>query len=169
MNFFFFSSRRRHTRCGRDWSSDVCSSDLDAIGRTLFRLSVSHRHLLDWVTAAQAKVSPRLDLPGFYRQMNGGVAIGIVTAVVVWWGRNDAWPVAAPLVLAWIASPAIARWTSLSPLVAGRPAASGAGAPAFPLVAPPAWRFFATFLSGEDQLPPPGHFQGDPKSVGSHR
>src|SRR3989442_4837880 len=39
--FFFFSSRRRHTRCGRDWSSDVCSSDLssaiataiDAFGR----------------------------------------------------------------------------------------------------------------------------------------
>src|SRR2546429_6013281 len=27
--FFFFSSRRRHTRCSRDWSSDVCSSDLD--------------------------------------------------------------------------------------------------------------------------------------------
>src|SRR6266498_2323221 len=25
---FFFSSRRRNTRCGRDWSSDVCSSDL---------------------------------------------------------------------------------------------------------------------------------------------
>src|SRR6266542_2510910 len=28
--FFFFSSRRRHTRCYRDWSSDVCSSDLSA-------------------------------------------------------------------------------------------------------------------------------------------
>src|SRR3712207_6930239 len=27
--FFFFSSRRRHTRYWRDWSSDVCSSDLD--------------------------------------------------------------------------------------------------------------------------------------------
>src|SRR5258707_7303916 len=27
-NFFFFSSRRRHTRYWRDWSSDVCSSDL---------------------------------------------------------------------------------------------------------------------------------------------
>src|SRR5690606_41061791 len=26
---FFFSSRRRHTRFSRDWSSDVCSSDLD--------------------------------------------------------------------------------------------------------------------------------------------
>src|SRR2546422_10273327 len=28
---FFFSSRRRHTRCSRDWSSDVCSSDLVAV------------------------------------------------------------------------------------------------------------------------------------------
>src|SRR5207302_3844917 len=28
--FFFFSSRRRHTRFSRDWSSDVCSSDLGA-------------------------------------------------------------------------------------------------------------------------------------------
>src|SRR3989449_8236941 len=30
--FFFFSSRRRHTRCSRDWSSDVCSSDLRLVG-----------------------------------------------------------------------------------------------------------------------------------------
>src|SRR2546429_8397566 len=28
LHVFFFSSRRRHTRCSRDWSSDVCSSDL---------------------------------------------------------------------------------------------------------------------------------------------
>src|SRR5256884_7910090 len=28
LHYFFFSSRRRHTRCSRDWSSDVCSSDL---------------------------------------------------------------------------------------------------------------------------------------------
>src|SRR5258707_11483222 len=36
--FFFFSSRRRHTRYWRDWSSDVCSSDLhqnNEIGETL--------------------------------------------------------------------------------------------------------------------------------------
>src|SRR2546429_8934194 len=34
--FFFFSSRRRHTRCSRDWSSDVCSSDLsEHIDRTI--------------------------------------------------------------------------------------------------------------------------------------
>src|SRR5256884_1113913 len=32
---FFFSSRRRHTRCSRDWSSDVCSSDLDGAIRAM--------------------------------------------------------------------------------------------------------------------------------------
>src|SRR6266436_6876231 len=35
---FFFSCRRRHTRCSRDWSSDVCSSDLtlDDLSQLLF-------------------------------------------------------------------------------------------------------------------------------------
>src|SRR3954451_22352277 len=33
----FFSRRRRHTRCGRDWSSDVCSSDLAEVLEPLYR------------------------------------------------------------------------------------------------------------------------------------
>src|SRR2546429_4116467 len=45
--FFFFSSRRRHTRCSRDWSSDVCSSDLvgelDGLGRRAERHRNEHR------------------------------------------------------------------------------------------------------------------------------
>src|SRR5207302_5391567 len=43
--FFFFSSRRRHTRFSRDWSSDVCSSDLkfDKLGLTNGRKSGGHR------------------------------------------------------------------------------------------------------------------------------
>src|SRR5439155_7131025 len=35
LSFFFFSSRRRHTRWPRDWSSDVCSSDLAVIALVL--------------------------------------------------------------------------------------------------------------------------------------
>src|SRR5690554_7514677 len=35
--FFFFSSRGRHTRCGRDWGSDVCSSDLQRTASTGLR------------------------------------------------------------------------------------------------------------------------------------
>src|SRR5690606_40430052 len=36
-SFFFFSSRRRHTRFSRDWSSDVCSSDLATWNRAFSR------------------------------------------------------------------------------------------------------------------------------------
>src|SRR3989442_3861462 len=56
-NLFFFSSRRRHTRCGRDWSSDVCSSDLvfamqDTLGNLLGGLAIQVDHSVrvgDWV------------------------------------------------------------------------------------------------------------------------
>src|SRR2546429_3841673 len=34
MTMYFFSSRRRHTICSRDWSSDVCSSDLASPARS---------------------------------------------------------------------------------------------------------------------------------------
>src|SRR5699024_4592244 len=37
--FFFFSSRRRHTRSKRDWSSDVCSSDLNDVLASNFGVS----------------------------------------------------------------------------------------------------------------------------------
>src|SRR2546429_6716233 len=47
--FFFFSSRRRHTRCSRDWSSDVCSSDL-----------FEHPVALHQVHAFQGNVQPRI-------------------------------------------------------------------------------------------------------------
>src|SRR5690349_25161863 len=41
--FFFFSSRRRHTRSLRDWSSDVCSSDLERIPGRRARRSATAR------------------------------------------------------------------------------------------------------------------------------
>src|SRR6266513_5211920 len=41
MVFFFFSSRRRHTRSKRDWSSDVCSSDLQDNYRVTRRLTLN--------------------------------------------------------------------------------------------------------------------------------
>src|SRR3712207_8871995 len=50
--FFFFSSRRRHTRYWRDWSSDVCSSDL-------FRLE-TRRLWLRWPRQADAQAIIRL-------------------------------------------------------------------------------------------------------------
>src|SRR5215510_9205876 len=41
--FFFFSSRRRHTRWPRDWSSDVCSSDLDQLMARYYELLLGRK------------------------------------------------------------------------------------------------------------------------------
>src|SRR3712207_8571889 len=46
--FFFFSSRRRHTRYWRDWSSDVCSSDL---GRLLEFIMTAPLIVAQWINA----------------------------------------------------------------------------------------------------------------------
>src|SRR5437868_869681 len=46
----FFSSRRRHTRSKRDWSSDVCSSDLAVIHRAACLRTVL-KHAARWITA----------------------------------------------------------------------------------------------------------------------
>src|SRR5256885_9193224 len=51
--FFFFSSRRRHTRLQGDWSSDVCSSDLS--GRYA-ELAMSHQMMLQEVVRVQKTV-----------------------------------------------------------------------------------------------------------------
>src|SRR2546429_7051698 len=45
---FFFSSRRRHTRCSRDWSSDVCSSDLDLNLSSKQRLQFRRTYFTFW-------------------------------------------------------------------------------------------------------------------------
>src|SRR5438045_8288158 len=44
--FFFFSSRRRHTRCLSDWSSDVCSSDLNAANQMEYQRVINEAESL---------------------------------------------------------------------------------------------------------------------------
>jgi cyclic beta-1,2-glucan synthetase len=142
---------------------------IDAIGRTLFRLLVSQRNLLQWVTAAQAKLSFRLTLPGAYRRMAGAVVIAAIGADLITYFRpHNAW-VAAPFLILWVLSPAVAVWISVSPLVAGRLTVSAADARALRLVARRTWRYFETFVTADDQMLPPDNFQEDPRPVLAHR
>jgi cyclic beta-1,2-glucan synthetase len=141
----------------------------DAIGRTLFRVYLSHRRLLEWVTAAQASLSARLDLAGIYRRMFGGVAASFVAALVVYLWEDDAGWIAALFVTPWIASPAVALWISRAPRVAGHLSLSGSDALALRLVARRTWRFFESFVTAEDHMLPPDNFQEDPRPVLAHR
>jgi len=141
----------------------------DAIARTLVRLLVTRRHLLEWVPAAQATISPRLDLVGFYRVMVSGVGLGVLAALLSLLTRHGTWPWAMPLASIWIASPAIARWTSRSPRISGHMSVSATDAHALLLIARRTWRFFETFVTASDHMLPPDNFQEDPAPVLAHR
>ncbi|MGA9724355.1 MAG: glucoamylase family protein [Candidatus Binatus sp.] len=141
----------------------------DAISRTLYRVYVSHRLLLEWTTAAQAKRTTRLDVRGFYATMGGGLALGIAIAGFVAWAGRGGGLIAAPFVVLWMLSPAIARWASLPPSLEGTKPLSLADTTALRLSARRTWRFFEKFVAAEDNMIPPDNFQEDPKPVLAHR
>jgi cyclic beta-1,2-glucan synthetase len=141
----------------------------DALVRTLVRLFVTHRRMLEWVTAAQATLGARLDLRGFYRRMAGGVALAVASAILVGSIAPDSLALAAPWLLVWVAAPAIARWASHAPPDSGPGTISASDADALRLIARRTWRFFETFVTGQDHALPPDNFQQDPAPVVAHR
>jgi len=176
-------SKRSHLRAvGRDFLQAVSQTAFmvtllahqawlmsDAIVRTLVRVYVTHHHLLEWVTAAQAKSGLRLDLWGFYRRMGGGLALALCAAAIVGWRRPEVLAAVVPFLLLWIASPVVARWGSSPGLAAPTSPLSAGDARALRLIARRTWRFFTTFVGPEDHWLPPDNFQEDPKPVVAHR
>src|SRR6266542_3865517 len=141
----------------------------DAIVRTLVRVYVTHRGLLEWVTAAQAKAGLRLDFRGFCHRMAGGLALAAGAAIAVAWGRPEAWPAALPFLMSWTASPAVARWISVPRRTTSTQPLSFADARALRLIARRTWRFFAAFVGPEDHALPPDNFEETPSPVVAHR
>ena len=140
----------------------------DAIVRTLVRVYVTRRNLLEWVTAAQAKAGLRLDLRGFCRRMGAGVALAAAGGAVAWM-RPDAWPAALPFVILWVASPAVARWISVPRSTRSAQPLSQADAHALRLIARRTWQFFVTFVGPDDHALPPDNFQETPSPVLAQR
>ena len=141
----------------------------DAIMRTLWRLFVSRRHLLEWVAAAQATTGSVPRLFSFGRRMAGALVIGVLALFVVGLSGQGTWILAVPFSLLWVASPVIARWASLPPAGNGSPSMSDSDARALRLTARRTWRFFETFVTSADHMLPPDNFQEDPTPVLAHR
>ncbi|HZZ11184.1 MAG TPA: glycosyl transferase, partial [Paraburkholderia sp.] len=87
---------------------------LDAMARTLFRLSVSRKHLLEWVSFAHSKYGRHADGYGFALQLAGSFAFAVAAAVLIYWQQPEN-TLVAPVLVLWALSPAIARWASRSP------------------------------------------------------
>ncbi|MFS8041985.1 MULTISPECIES: GH36-type glycosyl hydrolase domain-containing protein [Xanthobacter] len=141
----------------------------DAIARTLWRLLVTRRHLLEWVPAAQASLARRLDRAGSYRRMAGALVIAGVALLVAGVAGRGAWPLAALFAAAWAASPAVARFVSRSPHSADQLRMSEAQARTLRLTARRTWRFFETFVTDADHALPPDNFQEAPAPVLARR
>src|SRR3989449_2149927 len=84
---FFFSSRRRHTRCSRDWSSDVCSSDLvgyhlakllAAEGARLVVTDIDPERVRRVVDECRAQAVPPDDIYGVRADVFAPCALGAV-------------------------------------------------------------------------------------------
>src|SRR5260221_7070275 len=86
--FFFFSSRRRHTRSLCDWSSDVCSSDLpDLVGAGARQRGVLHGELVAEGAAVGEAVAHHLD--GGDLGAGGGVSAAAAAACGQQAGRGQ--------------------------------------------------------------------------------
>ena len=176
-------SKRSHLRAvGRDLSLALSQTGFhiallahqawlmaDAIVRTLFRLFVSHRRMLEWVTAAQAKFGLPLNIRGFYRRMAGGVAMACVAGILVAWTPHESWLTAAPFIVLWVFSPLVAQRVSRPQTYDAPKPISALDAQTLRLIARRTWRFFETFVTTQHHNLPPDNFQEEPTPTIAHR
>jgi cyclic beta-1,2-glucan synthetase len=141
----------------------------DAIVRTLTRVFLTRRKLLEWVTAAQAKSGSDLSLSGSYRRMSRTVALAVAVGILVAVQSPDVWPIAAPFACLWALSPMVAYWISLPPRVAAAQPLSEDDVHTLRLTARRTWRFFEAFVGPDDHVLPPDNFQEEPTPVVAHR
>ncbi len=141
----------------------------DAIARTLARLWLTRRRLLEWVPARQARRHLDLTLAGFYRRMSPALLPAVAGVLLVAILRPGELAEAGIFLAAWAASPAVARWVSLPPRDEEEKPLPKADATFLRSVARRTWRFFDAFAGKEDHALPPDNFQQSPQPVVAHR
>ncbi|WP_374694228.1 GH36-type glycosyl hydrolase domain-containing protein [Janthinobacterium sp. J1-1] len=139
---------------------------LDAIARTLWRLSVSHKHLLDW--RASNLHSSKGGQGDSWRAMWTSPLLALATfgALLRW--RPEALPAAAIILLLWLAAPVIA-WRISRPIKRAVARLSPEQGQFLHGVARKTWAYFDTFVGPDDHWLPPDNMQEHPSMVVAHR
>ena len=133
---------------------------LDGITRTLWRLAVSRRRLLEWQTASHAERRHRGDARATWRAM-WPVSIAAL-ALVPSLGVHT--PVLIPLFLYWAVSPALAQWLATSAVRRERPMTPDERTTAL-RYARRQWAYFDHFVTEDTSWLAPDNFQDDPAPV----
>ena len=143
---------------------------LDAIGRTLWRLLVSRKHLLEWTTAADTvhlfgqEMKPDLT----WRKMIFSLLLAAALAALITLLNPDALLPALPLLAAWLLAPEIAHWISRP--ISYEPAPLSAGQrQRLRSLGRSTWFYFEKFVDPEGHWLPPDHFQESPRGTVAYR
>ena len=140
---------------------------LDAVLRSLWRMALSRRRLLQWTTAAQAQASAKKELPAFTRQHATATFLCAGLALAAPLGAH---PLAGiTLFFLWAVSPLAAWWASQP-----RPRRAGDELREkdrlyLETLARDTWRFFERCVGPEDNHLPPDNLQLVPESTVAHR
>ena len=145
---------------------------LDAILRTIWRMLVTHRRLLEWTPSGDpeqnSRNSRKVSLDGICRTMWIGPIIAVAAVIYLSLSNPATLEAAGPILALWFASPAVAWWISL-PL-----ARRGARLTADQFVflrklSRRTWAFFETFVGPEDHWLPPDNYQEYRIATVAHR
>ncbi|MEO7154368.1 MAG: glucoamylase family protein, partial [Planctomycetota bacterium] len=143
---------------------------LDAIARTLVRIAITQRRLLDWETAAARAARTELLRDGvrtFYVAMAASPLAAIVLAVIVFEVRPSALALAAPFLVLWAAAPVFAYVLS-QPVAPRSRELVNADREYLTEIARKTWNYFESLAGPEDHWLPPDSLQVEPRIV-AHR
>ncbi|HEX6434304.1 MAG TPA: glucoamylase family protein [Gemmatimonadales bacterium] len=143
----------------------------DAIARTLWRMAVSRRHLLEWQTASQIERGTASSSRAVWRHMGPSVALAIAILLLVAWRHTEAavldWRYVVgvlPLILAWIAAPVVAKALA-APALPKELRLAADGRRQMQRYALLHWRFFDRFVNEQTNWLAPDNLQEDPRPV----
>ena len=143
---------------------------LDAIARAIWRMTASHKKLLEWRSAAHVKsmVSGGSARANAWRMMwpSTVFALGVGADLAVY--DHQALLPALPLLLLWLVAPEIAYWLG-KPRHPRREVLDRSDHQFLKHVVRRTWLYFETFVGPEDNWLPPDNYQDEPRSAIAHR
>ncbi|OPX93977.1 MAG: N,N'-diacetylchitobiose phosphorylase [Syntrophorhabdus sp. PtaB.Bin006] len=141
---------------------------IDAVLRTIWRMLVANKRLLEWNPSGDSDRTSRKGLVGACRTMWVSPAIAVATAILLALSRPEAFPYALPVLVLWLLSPLIAWWIS-EPLSHRETRLSPDQIDFLRKISRKTWGFFETFVGPEDHWLPPDNFQEHPFAKIAHR
>ncbi len=140
----------------------------DAILRTLWRMLVANKRLLEWNPSGDSDRTSRKGLAGVCRTMWVSPAIAVAAAIYLALSRPEAIVYALPVLVLWFISPGVVWWIS-EPLDRREARLTSDQITFLRKISRKTWGFFETFVGPEDHWLPPDNYQEHPLAKVAHR